>query len=615
MDELRFSAIYLKDQSYKEYVYKNGNDFLDNLSQVNIFVGKNNAGKSRFLRKLFADEKIKFLAPLLDITKIDERLERFRNEFEEIRHDKNTRYFDEYADIVKSMKNFIYLTNGVDFDKLLKDFSKLPASPPLFSYNLSVNERLEKLILNAKNFFFDALPTQEGTTVFSFENYYVPILRGMRSIASNEEQVYHFKDIDAYKNRTLNDYFNRKQPLNVTIFTGLGLYEDLDNYKRGTAQEQDNVERFEEFLSETFFNNMRVRLTAEKNRKIVCVRIENHNYPIYHLGDGIQALIILTYPLFFNQGKNLKVYMEEPELHLHPGYQRTFIETLLRPEFEKFQYFITTHSNHFLDMTLDKQNISVYRFTQIAGDEPKFHIENVENDDKNTLQLLGVRNSSVFLSNCTIWVEGITDRIYIRKYLELYQKKHKARVFSEDTHYSFVEYAGNNITHWSFLDSEDETHPNILTDSLCGRLFLITDRDNAGLTKRGKLSKKSLRFQALQKTLGDDQYYCLKCKEIENLITPQILQKTIIAQEKLRNEKTLKFPKIKYEAYFNKPLGKFIDKLDLGLSKKYEDGNTINDKLPFAKAAVASMESFDDLSEEAQELAKRLYDFIAENNN
>ena len=87
-----------------------------------------------------------------------------------------------------------------------------------------------------------------------------------------------------------------------------------------------------------------------------------------------------------------------------------------------------------------------------------FTIENLSEGDNRALELLGVRNSSVFLTNCTIWVEGITDRHYLRHYLKLYAEEHKDdsdfEDFKEDYHYSFVEYGGNNITHWSFLDKE-----------------------------------------------------------------------------------------------------------------------------------------------------------------
>ena len=138
----------------------------------------------------------------------------------------------------------------------------------------------------------------------------------------------------------------------------------------------------------------------------------------------------MTMPLFLNKGKNLLVFIEEPEQLLHPGLQRKLIETLLNEKgFEKFQYYITTHSNHFLDTTFDFSKISIYslrkKFQDEANEEEiaNFSIENLSSGDKSSLELLGVRNSSVFLSNCTIWVEGITDRMYFKHYLALYMKK------------------------------------------------------------------------------------------------------------------------------------------------------------------------------------------------
>src|SRR6266481_5930628 len=65
------------------------------------------------------------------------------------------------------------------------------------------------------------------------------------------------------------------------------------------------------------------------------------------------------------------------------------------------------------------------------------------------------QNSSVFLSNSTIWVEGITDRRYVSHYLDLYQNHLRdeseanslsaPRRYRQDLHYSFVEYAGATL--------------------------------------------------------------------------------------------------------------------------------------------------------------------------
>lgn len=93
---------------------------------------------------------------------------------------------------------------------------------------------------------------------------------------------------------------------------------------------------------------------------------------------------------------------------------------MLSEEFSNHQYFITTHSNHLIDLSLDYDNLSIFRFEK---QEDKIKISNCTRDDNKTLQLIGAKPSSIYNSNCTIWVEGITDRLYIRKYLELYQNK------------------------------------------------------------------------------------------------------------------------------------------------------------------------------------------------
>src|SRR5581483_5520307 len=95
---------------------------------------------------------------------------------------------------------------------------------------------------------------------------------------------------------------------------------------------------------------------------------------------------------------------------------------------------------------------------------------------------LGVHNSSVLLTNATIWVEGITDRLFIRHFLGILQKELPAsQRVREDVHFSFVEYGGSAIDHWSFLCARNET-PRIDVTRLCGKLFLIADhaRDREG---------------------------------------------------------------------------------------------------------------------------------------
>nr|WP_269203445.1 AAA family ATPase [Paenibacillus polymyxa] len=374
----------------------------------------------------------------------------------------------------------------------------------------------------------------------------------------------------------------------------------------------------QEFIGDTFFNGSKVALIPSVNSDVVTVKIgDEQELPIFNLGDGIQSIIIQTFPLFAHMGECMLVFIEEPELYLHPGLQRKLLETFMRDEFKDFQFFFTTHSNHILDVTLDIAQISIYSLKKELEESDSneknanFIVENVSNEDNSLLEMLGVQNSSVYLSNCTVWVEGITDRYYIRRYLKLYQDHlgiaQKDR-FKEDYHYSFVEYSGNNITHWSFLDNNtDEDFGAMNVERLCSKLFLITDKDS---------DKKLPRQEKLQKNLGD-RYYCLESKEIENLLEPRIIKQVVADYEKTKLSELIFNQNFTRKTYLNRYLGKFIDDVLNNTKRKVSYGSssgTIRDKVKFSEKALKYMNSYDDMSDEAKDLAQKVYIFIQQNN-
>ena len=247
------------------------------------------------------------------------------------------------------------------------------------------------------------------------------------------------------------------------FYTGPTLYADIEGLVRGDLAQRETLQRFERWIGETFFKGEQVALIPRKGQSTLTVKIgDEHEQPIHNLGDGIQAVLILAFPLFAPENEHLLVFIEEPELFLHPWLQRVLLETLSN-RFPHHQYFLTTHSNHFLDLTLDIESVSVFAFEKRLDENGgrerpgQYRVTNVSRSDCRPLELLGVRNSSVLLTNCTISVQGITDRRYIAHWLELYQQhiqngpSSRAKFFKEDLHYSFVEYSGGNITHWSFL--------------------------------------------------------------------------------------------------------------------------------------------------------------------
>lgn len=593
------------------------NEWLSNLSKINIFLGSNNSGKSNLMRKIIKVKKLKFSPANFDLKKINELQEEILGSILKIFKKYSLDDYDNIQYFINKFEDFIFITENEDFveqyEFLLNQLKNLNGSP-LISTNVhyvmgapfkDINEKfndignryLEEIIT-----FFKDIPHK-----YNFKRIYIPTLRGLRSLSENS---------DWYKTRTIKDYFSEEE--SDIVFTGLDLYQELQNLLLGSLKDREKVVEYQKFLGETFFNGELITLIPSIGSDVVTVKIgEEKELKIHELGDGIQSIIIQTFPLFAHMNENMLIFIEEPELYLHPGLQRKLLETFMRDEFSGFQFFLTTHSNHLLDVTLDLEQISIYSFKkELEASESRekkalFTVENVSNEENDLLDMLGVQNSSVYLSNCTIWVEGITDRYYVRRYLKLYQdhlnilEKDRLR---EDYHYSFVEYSGNNITHWSFLDdSNDEDFSAMNVERLCSKLFLIADKDS---------DKKLPRQQQLKENLGD-RFYCLDGKEIENLLKEDILKK-VISEYEGKDVNELEFDQnFTRKTYKNNYLGAFIDKHLKNKSRRSNYGSssgTIKDKVSFCKKALNYIKTYDDLSDEAKILAEQVYTFIYSKN-
>jgi AAA ATPase domain len=591
------------------------------LSKVNIFVGANNSGKSRFLRSLAGTQALKFRPNAKVFSAVAEIRSNFETALQSALLKNHVLDADDLMGIVKISPTFDFLEERSEelakFSGLLghimeKHSVQVEESKVVDGFNKTLIDR-NAILRDLKEAAQTprarlSLVMQSLQPRYEFFKLYIPMLRGLRDFPLSAAKDAKSKDI--YAERTIADYFPNSKP--SAVWTGLTLYEEIKRLLLGSWSDRKKVREFEEFLADTFFDGKAIELIPEYDSTVLGIKIgKEPQLSIQNLGDGIQSLIILTFPLFKHRGSKLLFFCEEPEQNMHPGMQRAFLKLLAGPRFPDYQYFFTTHSNHFLDITADPdfKQVSVYTFTSTleVSDAPesnaRFSIENVSSEASRSLDLLGVRNSSVFLSNCTIWVEGITDRRYFKKHLHLYQETLQPGTpkFREDLHYSFVEYGGACITHWSFLDSEPDP---INVERLCGKLLLIADGDTA---TKWKVS----RHEKLEETLKE--HYCrLKCKEVENLISPAVLLAV------LKNYGETEFQDFKQEDYQGAPLGTFIEASVVKGERKrkgsYADNGTISDKVGFCEKAIEAMKSIADLSPEAQEIGKRLYDFIAEHN-
>jgi hypothetical protein len=281
-------------------------------------------------------------------------------------------------------------------------------------------------------------------------------------------------------------------------------------------------------------------------------------------------------------------------------------------------------------MSFDYDGISIYNFQRNASasspDKPRFLITPVSSGAHSSLELLGVRNSSVFLVNATIWVEGITDRRYMRKFLELYRKHCETPPhidpavdisrLEEDIHYAFVEYAGSNLKHWSFASAED-TEPKegdqndslIELRTLCGRAFLI--RDDDGTSKGEGTEAKRAQNKQLSELL-EERFMLTPGREIENLLPASVIQAVVREMDPRAD-----FTNFTRKEYRDQPLGKFLGERTRNPDKWGEKG-TLKPKLAFCEKAIKQVSklgiTFSDLDDEVQTMVKQLCRFLVKQN-
>jgi len=91
---------------------------------------------------------------------------------------------------------------------------------------------------------------------------------------------------------------NRKFNLS-NIITGEGLYHELKIHLLGEPEQRELIKKYEEKLSEYFFDNEPVSLIPKHDQDVVNIKIgSDRQFPISQLGDGLQQAIILTYEAY-----------------------------------------------------------------------------------------------------------------------------------------------------------------------------------------------------------------------------------------------------------------------------------------------------------------------------
>jgi len=227
---------------------------------------------------------------------------------------------------------------------------------------------------------------------------------------------------------------------------------------------------------------------------------------INNYGDGLHQLLMIAYYLTTDPESILLI--EEPENHLHPEATR-HLASILKEE-SKGQIFITTHSPVLLDSGFAD---SIYRIEH-DGYKSSATLCHTTTDVYKILDDLDARASDILQANCVIWVEGPTDRLFLRHCFNLMQTG-----FKEGIEYQCLYYGGRLRSHVTFDEALSEL---INLFSVSRHAAFIFDSDKA--SENDQIDESKSRLQ--QECEGNDVLcWMTEGREMENYLNNSSLNR------------------------------------------------------------------------------------------
>ncbi|MFK0273669.1 ATP-dependent nuclease [Ensifer sp. NPDC090286] len=315
---------------------------------------------------------------------------------------------------------------------------------------------------------------------------------------------------------TIRGFINQEQYDRATVEVDLleelnEIYSGDSEFERISCREDDNG-LWEIFLEESVKGEVRLSQS----------------------GSSLQSVfIILCYLRLHsvlagvNWGK-IVFAVEEPENNLHPALLRRLLNFLARKREEHgFILVLTSHSPIGIDWASRREDSQIIHVQNVKG-VASATSSSMYLEQRAILDDLDIRASDLLQANGVIWVEGPSDRIYIRKWIDLSSEGE----LKEGVHYSMMFYGGRLLSHLESSPPGDNRELiSILGLNRNAAIVIDSDRHlGKPAVGKAKAKKPRMAINSTKKRVKDEveamggYVWITEGREIENYVPRRVYE-------------------------------------------------------------------------------------------